>query len=709
MSAPEPEKEKLRLVMGHVLFLDTVGYSKLLMNEQSEALQDLNQIVREADAVCEADKAGQLIRLPTGDGMALVFTDSLETPVEAALQISRALRLKPGLGVRMGIHSGPVQHTSDVNDRANIAGAGINLAQRVMVCGDAGHILLSKHVAEDLENYGHWKPLLHELGECEVKHGARVSLVNLFSEDFGNPEPPFKCGEARTKTLAAEGERGVRIWRAVALAALLILIAAVLGFFWLRFGAPRQTEISAPSVPRPISKKSIAVLPFDNWSEEKANAFFADGMQDEILSRLARITELKVISRSSVMQYKSGVGRNLREIGQQLGVAHLVEGSVQRVGQQVRVNAQLIDTSNDEHLWAHSYTGDLTDVFGIQSEIAQAIADQLQAKLSPNEKAALAERPTSDLTAFEQYTRARTLLLTGLTTTQSKSFLQAVELLESAVQRDPGFYAAWCQLVFVNESLYSLGYDHTPARLAAAEEALRHVARLRPDAPETHLARGWHLYYGPRDYEGALAELKIAARGLANDPRVFESTGYILRRQGKYQEGLRALEQAIALDPRNVFVLAQIALSHQLLRQYPEEAVVLASLLKIAPDDISAATSRAGLDLLWRADPKPLHRLIDQVRVEQPARISEAAVDWLICALAERDWPAAEQALTALGDARRQHDRELRHAQASALLGSAAGRSRASKKSSRPSRRRTDRRLRTCARRRRFESPPQAG
>ena len=314
-----------------------------------------------------------------------------------------------------------------------------------------------------------------------------------------------------------------------------------------RFHQPKPRDTAA------IADKSIAVLPFENLSEEKANAFFTEGVQDEILTHLARIADLKVISRTSVMQYKSGAPRNLREIGQQLGVAHVVEGSVQRAANKVRVNAQLIDARTDAHLWAQTYDRDLADVFAIQSEIAKAIADQLQAKLSPNEKKAIEQPPTTDLAAFDLYSRAKSLLLTAaFSATNEPDVRKAIELLDEAVKRDPSFFDAYCQLAYAHESLYAVtGFDHTPARLALAEAAVQAATRLRPDAAETHLARAQYLYYGLRDYAGALAELEIARRALPNDPRLFELTGYILRRRGQQEEGLRNLERAVELDPRN--------------------------------------------------------------------------------------------------------------------------------------------------------------
>jgi tetratricopeptide (TPR) repeat protein len=358
-----------------------------------------------------------------------------------------------------------------------------------------------------------------------------------------------------------------------------------------------------------------------------------------------------VISRTSVMQYKSGAPRNLREIGQQLGVAHVVEGSVQRAANKVRVNAQLIDTRNDTHLWAQTYDRDLADVFAIQSEIAKAIAEQLQAKLSPNEKKAIEQSPTTDLAAFDLYSRAKSLLLTaGFSATGEPDVRKAIELLDEAVKRDPSFFDAYCQLAYAHEYLYTVWGDHTSARLALAEAALQAATRLRPDAAETHLARAQYLYYGLRDYAGALAQLEIARRALPNDPRLFELTGYILRRRGQQEEGLQNLQRAAELDPRNFVTLQQIAISYQNLGRYAESIAALDRALTIVPDNVETRTGRGFFYFCWKADTRPLHQTIDAILAQGPGAIASAADNWFFCALVERDPAAAERALVALGD-----------------------------------------------------------
>src|SRR5437867_190240 len=657
-TSAEP-KPDLPLEIAHVLLIDVVGYSKLLVNEQIELLQELNQIVRNTECFRAAETKGKLIRVPSGDGMALLFFHSPEEPVRCALEISRTLQEHPHIQLRMGVHSGPVNQVTDVNDKTNIAGAGINVAQRVMDCGDAGHILLSGHIAEDLTHYRHWQPYLHDLGECEVKHGLRLHLVNLYKDNLGNPHLPDKLKRGRRwKQTSGVSIRPVITprWPKYVLTAVLLVstVALAISFsVFCRRGSPAVAHSSSGKAADrglPIAEKSIAVLPFENRSEDKANAYFADGIQDEILTRLSKIADLKVISRTSVLQYKSGVARNLREIAQQLGVANVVEGRVQRSGNRVRVNAQLVDARNDAHLWAQTYDRDLSDVFAIQSEIAKAIADQLQAKLSPAEKNAIEERPTSDLIAFDQYSRAKTLILTTSLNPSDKNLLQAIELLNGAVARDPSFHAAFCHLVFAHDQLYSFSGDHTPARLAAAGAALQRAIELRPNAAETHLARGAHLSQAFRDNKGALSELEAARAGLANDPRILELTGSILDRQGRPEEGLRALEQAVALDPRNPYMLSRLAISYECLRRYPEEKATLQRILEITPDDIAVASSIAFVDLDWRADTAPLHQFIDRLRSERLSGVGDTADIGFLCALAERDWAAAEQALTALGN-----------------------------------------------------------
>ncbi len=635
LTKPEPD---LAPEIAHVLLMDVVGYSKLLVEDQIELLGQLNRIVRQTSQFRAAESAGRLIRLPTGDGMALLFFDSPETPVRCALEISAEVRQRAAMKLRMGIHSGPVKEVTDVNDRSNMAGAGIDLAQRVLDCGDAGHILLSQRVADDLKPHRHWNACLRDLGECEVKHGVRLHIYNLCKDGLGNEKLP-------AKVLQQQGE--LRKWRPktkrwLTGAAGLIFLLALIGFWRLTRSKSSDSQSSIP-------EKSVAVLPFTNLSDEKQNLFFTVGVQDEILTNLGRIADLKVISRSSVMQYGSGAPRNLRAIAQTLGVSYLLEGSVQRVGERVRITAQLIDARHDAHVWAEHFDRDLSDVFAIQTEVAEKVAAQLKARLSPQEKAAIEERPTDDLEAYSLYVRGKALI--AATTGNGRvneDLLAGAQLLEQAVAKDPKFFLAYYQLAHAHDQIYMFGGDHTPKRLALADAAVQATVRLRPDAGETHLALGEHLYWGYRDYDRAREQCELASRALPNDPRPFLVMAYIDRRRGRSQESLNGFERALKLNPRDLNILHQIAFSYQHLRRYVETAFFLDQALAILPDDLGTRVQRANVDLESRADTTPLRALIRSVIEKDPAAGSNIADSWLDLALCERNPADAERALAVM-------------------------------------------------------------
>jgi TolB-like protein len=609
---PAAQESPLHLEIAHILFLDVVGYSKLLINEQREVIQQLNEIVRGTPQFRKSSDASKLIRIPTGDGMALVFFQTPEEPVQCAMEIAKALKNYPEIRLRMGVHSGPVDQVTDVNDRTNVAGSGINFAQRVMLLGDAGHILLSKRVADDLAQDSLWQPLLHELGEIEVKHGAKLGIVNLYSSEVGNSRPPQKFG-------GNVADSGV--------------------------------TVEKPNGPSDFPEKSIAVLPFESLSADPNNTFFADAIQDEILTDLSKIADLKVISRTSVMQYKTGVKRNLREIAGELGVAHIVEGSVQPAGNRVRVRAQLIDAMSDRHLWAERYDRPLDDVFAIQTDIAKAIADQLQAKLSPAEKAAIEQPPTANLLAYDRYLRAKiffeTLTFDARTPENNR---QAIRLLEQAVLHDPTFLLAHCFLARAHAYFYFIGADPTPARVALAKQALNTAFNLAPNRGEPHLAAAWTAYHCHRDYEGALAELAIAREGLPNEPSCFELPAFIARRRGQWAECARNLERAIEIDPRNIYVLQQASQTYWLLRQFPDMERLLNRALLVAPGDANTRVALALIDLESLADTQAVHQVIQNILVEDPSAVDAIAEQWLYVALCRRDAVEMVSALAAIPD-----------------------------------------------------------
>ena len=596
---PAKLKSDPHLEIAHVLFIDVVGYSKLLVNEQRAVIEQLNQLVRKTPQVRKSDAVGKLIRIPAGDGMALVFFQTPEEPVQCAMEIARGLRNHPEIELRMGVHSGPVDQIKDVNDRTNVAGAGINIAQRVMSCGDAGHILVSKRVADDLAQDRLWQPLLHDLGEVEVKHGAKLGIVNLYSSELGNSRSPQKFA---SEMPSSNGK-----------------------------SAREDDDADTP-------EKSIAVLPFESLSADPNNTFFADAIQDEILTDLSKIADLKVISRTSVLQYKTGVKRNLREIADELGVAHIVEGSVQPAGNRVRVRAQLIDARKDKHLWAERYDRPLDDVFAIQTDIAKAIADQLQAKLSPAEKAAIEQPPTANLLAYDRYLRAKNLY--EIFTFDSRTILgvrQAIDLLNQSVAHDPAFLLAYCLLARSHAYLYFMGADRTRARISLAEQALNTAVGLAPEREEPHLAAAWIAYHCHRNYEGALAELAIAREGLPNEPAAFSLPAFIARRRGQWAQCARNFERAVGLDPRNVWILQQASQTYWLLRRFPEMTRFLDRALQVAPADPNTRVALALIDLEARAQTDAVQKVIQDTLAEDPSAVEAIAEQWLYVALCQRD------------------------------------------------------------------------
>jgi TolB-like protein/tRNA A-37 threonylcarbamoyl transferase component Bud32 len=397
----------------------------------------------------------------------------------------------------------------------------------------------------------------------------------------------------------------------------------------------------------PPAASGVAVLPFESLSADKENAFFADGVYDGVSTKLAKVANLKVISHNSVAKYRGA--RNTQEIGRALNVAYVLEGSVRRETGRIHLNAQLIDTRTDAHVWAQEYDRDLNDVFTLQSEIAQKIADQLGAEVSSTEKAAIQEPPTTDLVAYDSYLRAKDLINgISFSTRAKEDLMQAVQLLDQAVARDPLFFLAYGELAGAHDRIYFLGFDHTDARLKYSETALQAIRRLQPQSGETHLALAQHFYWAYSDYDRARAELVTARRTLPNESRIPLLTGYIDRRQGHWEKSLEEMKQALELDPRNFSILQQISITYQALHRYKEMAATLDNALVISPKDVPSRIQRAWVDLESRADPKPLHTTIDAILAEDPDSAPVLVNHWLDLALRERDPRAAERALGAM-------------------------------------------------------------
>jgi TolB-like protein/Tfp pilus assembly protein PilF len=550
----------------------------------------------------------------------------------------------PGFSGTPGFAS-PEQLCTDnasLDTRSDIYSLGATLWY--LVCGKTP--FAGQSLRELREKQFHRPSPLEKLAAAKVPVPVRRLLRSMLATS--PRERPSSARELLTELRRCRQmiEARPRRRKLTALAFLVISVVGLMSYLW-----PRHVQEQNSSIALITPEKSIAVLPFENLSNDREDAFFADGIQDDLLTKLAKIADLKVISRSSVMQYRGK--RDMREVGDDLRVSHVLEGSVRKIGAWLHINAQLIDTRTDSHVWAEQYDRDLKEVFAVQSEIAQKVAKQLQAKISPAEKLAIERPPTADLTAFDLYSRAKNLLLiASYRTNRKEDLLRAADLLNQAVAHDPSFFQAYCQLASTHDLIYFTGFDRSLARLSAAEAATQAAFRLRPDAGEAHLASAETLYRGYLDYTGASAQLEIARKTLPNDPRVFELKGFIERRQGRWEESTQNLERAANLDPRNIVTLQQIGISYELLRRYAEARLVFDRLLTIEPNDLETRVERALIEFDWKADTRLLHEVIDSTRAADPAALPKAADAWLTCALAERDLATAAHALAALGDNR---------------------------------------------------------
>src|SRR6266487_2026345 len=627
----------VRLEIGHVLFMDSVGYSKLLLDEQREIQERLTQIVRNTNQVRAAEAADKLIRLPVGDGMALVFFNSPEAPVQCAIEISKKLKQYPQLKLRMGIHSGPVNEVRDVNGRANVAGAGINIAQRVMDCGDAGHILLSKRVAEDLTQSRQWRPYLHDLGECAVKHSVPISIVNLYTDEIGNAQLPERVKQWQSEQAAQAGDGSPSVFRrkGLLIAAGALLIAIATFAVWPYF---KQSEVASL-----VLEKTIAVLPFQNFSPDKENAFFADGVQDDILTSLAKIKDLRVISRSSVMKFRDAASQNLRQIGKTLGVANLLEGSVRREGDRVVVNVQLIDARNDRHIWANRYDRTLADSLGLPGELASEIADALRATLSTEEQARVTTKPTQNPDAYVFYLRANQISRNP--DTLLEDYKTAEQLYMQAIALDPDFALAHARLASVCAEIFHY-YQPTEDWKTKARTEAQIALRLQPSLAEAHFALGQCIYWMDQDYDRALEQFDIAARLSPSDGDIARLIAAIKRRQGKWKESLEEYERVAKLDPQNPNTVRELIFTNTAMRRWPEAARWVEQLRAMAPASIISKIQRGYVEFWWKGDTGLLKSLLNQMAPGVDPDGSVTSVRWDV-AMLDRDYAAARRAIDA--------------------------------------------------------------
>ena len=665
----EPTSD-LRLEIAHVLFIDIVGYSEFLINEQHELLQKLNQIVRGTEAFRDAETAGRLIRFPTGDGMALLFSTTPDAPVQCALEISKALQSHSELQVRMGVHSGPVSGITDVNDRSNIAGAGINMAQRVMDCGDAGHILLSKRSADDLAQYGKWRPHLHSLGECEVKHGAKIDIVNFYTDEIGNREIPEKL--KKEKQIAAA--RSFKHLRNGALIAAVLLL--VFGFWF--FSQRTQRSTTASRVATPIAEKKIAVLPFKPLLPENRDQVLELGMADSLITKLSNVREMVVRSLNSVRKY-GGLEQDPLAAGRELQVDSVLEGNVQKSGDRIRVTARLISVADGSSLWANTFDEKFTDVFSVQDAISQKVADALALRLSREENKRLTKRYTDNVEAYQLYLTGRYHWnkLTPPEITKSIGFFK------QAIDLDPTYALAYFGLAEANRSLAINAnfpsQDCLPQAKAAAQKALA----IDPMLAEAHASLSfcliwydWDWAEGEKEAQRAIAVNPNSAHGhyalahalsdlgrhdqaIAEIARARELDpffllygaleGMMLQHGGRNEQALAKLQKAIDLDPNFWVSHLELGKVYTEQRRYPEAIAELTKAKELSHGNSEAIASIGYVEAV-AGDTAKAQAILDELKTSPhyipPASIAlvyhglgqeEEAISWLNKACDKRD------------------------------------------------------------------------
>ena len=548
-SAQEPH---LHLEVGHILFLDIVGYSKLLADEQKELVQELNQIVRETEQFRAAEAEGKLTRLPTGDGMVLVFTNNPEAPVECALEISKALQNHPKLNLRMGIHSGPVNPVADVNDQSNLAGAGINVAQRVMSCGDAGHILLSKNFAEHLEHYAYWRSRLHDLGKAEAKHGVRIPIVNLYTDQLGNSALPAKLQRARS----------VFRFKSAAVAALLVVTALGVGFWILRRSQEKFVNAVAA-----IPAKRVAVLPFKPLMPGNQDQVLEMGMADSLITKFSNSSKIIVPSLSSVRKYADS-DKDALTAGRELKVNSVVEGNVQKSGDHIRVTARLINVADGSSLWAETFDEKFTDVFAVEDAISQRVADALALRLTAKEKQRLTEHYTENTEAYQLYIKGR-FYWNKYT---EEGLRKSIEYFKQAVEKDPNYALAYSGMADSYSLLADLSFAPPKEDFEQGRSYAQKALALDETLASAHLSLGIVKLFYDWDFTEAAKQLRRAKDLDPNNAQIYHFYGHYLELVGRSDEGVQETKRGVELDPTNLIVNSEVGYGYYLARQ-PDLAI----------------------------------------------------------------------------------------------------------------------------------------
>ena len=591
MTIPSEQSSDIRFEIGHVLFIDIVGYSKLLNEEQKERLNQLTEIVLGTAQVRESSDE-QLVRLPTGDGMALVFRHSAEEPARCALDIAEALQKHPELPVRMGIHSGPVSEVTDVSGRANIAGAGINMAQRVMDCGDAGHILLSQHVADDLVHSRQWASRLRDLGECEVKHGVRLHLVNLYAEPLGNAAVPQKFQQTTLKPAAEKPtRRSSGGWIAALVLAAILVISGVYYF-------THRTAAKGAAIP----EKSIAVLPMVNSTGDPANEYYSDGMSEEFISSLSRLHDLKVIGRSSSFQFK-GKTDDSKTIGEKLGVYYVLEGSVRKSADRVRIAVALVKAGDGANVWSETYDRDLKDIFALQSEIAGAVAKELKVALLGNNRQAT--QLATEAMPSNQNVEAYNALLQGnfyANRRTAEDTRKAIGYYGEAIRLNPDYALAYAKLSIAAVNLTTryagLAPKEREETIAKARASAKSALDLDPNLAEAHLAQGTVLRDVDLNLAGAEVELRRALELAPQNASATVNLARLLSTLGRLDEGVALEQRAIGLEPLRESSHANLAITLTALGRYDEAEAALRKAIELQPQSSTNYMSLAVIQIL---------------------------------------------------------------------------------------------------------------